>query len=269
MTYVKGVLLSILVVFLTACGGGNDNSPHSKNTSSDLSGSVKTDQSNDEDEAIDDESQGSIEDSAEDAVTDNGGEDATVGSDDSSAVDDGSMSSGTDDSTDGSSDDGSTVDNGTDDNPSDDSETPVSNEDNGTDQNTSEETGGSNNDDASQGEVTDPSADHYQLAQAYFEEHVQPTLSYCKLCHGPGGVADVEGGRRFVLLANESLDFGLFYASWKALGRGIQNNPILTYNSDPATNHSGGKIWKNYLPIYDQVIAVFTCWETAQCDFEE
>lgn len=250
MANFKLVLMSFLVVFLAACGGGNDNSPTSNNTPNDLSGNLTSEEntensiSDDADSVIsetEEETEGSAEDVANEDVEENGDASVVIGVDETAG--DGSDSE--DPQQNGDGNDGATAVGETEQ----DSTSDTGNE-------TEEEVAESGSD------------DHYKLAQPYFEEHVQPTLDYCRLCHVPAGVADVDDGRRFILLPNSSLDFGLVYASWKALGRGVQENPILTYNSDSNEYHTGGKVWYSYLPIYEQVVAVFNCWENAECDFE-
>ncbi|MFX5896009.1 hypothetical protein ABTE59_19200, partial [Acinetobacter baumannii] len=41
---------------------------------------------------------------------------------------------------------------------------------------------------------------------AYFTRAVQPHLGLCRVCHVPGGMADRDGGRLFMLSADSSQD---------------------------------------------------------------
>lgn len=79
-------------------------------------------------------------------------------------------------------------------------------------------------------------------ASASFDARVQPTLAFCRTCHVPGGVADVDDGRRFMLNRDGSDDYVMLRASWEALGRSVDDNLILQHASG-ARPHSGGASW--------------------------
>lgn len=101
---------------------------------------------------------------------------------------------------------------------------------------------------------------------AGFTQSVAPELDYCRTCHVPGGVADTDEGRRFMLTADAANDESLFRASWEALGRGAANSPILIEAADPAEPHSGGKPWPVNGATYAAVLATLRCWDDpAQC----
>ncbi len=78
-----------------------------------------------------------------------------------------------------------------------------------------------------------------------FTQRVQPRLEFCRNCHVPGGVADVEDGRDFMLSTVAAADAATFRASWERLGANA-NPPsrILRMASGTDTRaHSGGVPW--------------------------
>lgn len=78
-----------------------------------------------------------------------------------------------------------------------------------------------------------------------FTQRVQPRMDFCRTCHVPGGVADVEGGRLFQLTNNESEDLANLSASWERLGRNDGGkSPILKMPSGTDDrSHTGGTPW--------------------------
>src|SRR6185369_3279751 len=51
-----------------------------------------------------------------------------------------------------------------------------------------------------------------------FTQRVQPRLAFCRNCHVPGGIADVDGGRKFLLSPTAGADdYDKLYASWDLL----------------------------------------------------
>ena len=78
--------------------------------------------------------------------------------------------------------------------------------------------------------------------QSHFSSNVAPALDFCRTCHVPGGVADTDEGKRFMLSSDRSKDYTLLKASWSALGRGVENNLILQ-NAAGQHVHSGGAPW--------------------------
>lgn len=101
----------------------------------------------------------------------------------------------------------------------------------------------------------------------FFTTRVAPKTAFCRSCHLPGGVADVDDGRGFMLSSNPAEDLFNMRASWQRLGGGIATNPILVQASDPAASHSGGQPWPVGSEIYRDVSALFSCWDDpASCD---
>jgi hypothetical protein len=78
-----------------------------------------------------------------------------------------------------------------------------------------------------------------------FSQRVQPRMEFCRNCHVPGGVADVEDGRLFMLSADPSKDFANLRAAWENLGRNDSGSSrILKMPSGTDTrSHSGGTPW--------------------------
>lgn len=78
-----------------------------------------------------------------------------------------------------------------------------------------------------------------------FTGHVQPRLDFCRNCHVPSGVADVEDGRDFMLSQDEGQDLANLRAAWEILELDAQGRSrILTMASgtDPKS-HTGGAPW--------------------------
>jgi hypothetical protein len=96
---------------------------------------------------------------------------------------------------------------------------------------------------------------------AIFQSQIQPTLGLCRTCHVPGGVADVEEGRRFLLSNDAAEDYDHLYAAWDALGRGVVGSPLLIEPGDANEPHSGGKPWPQGGVAYLAMQALLTCWD--------
>jgi len=94
----------------------------------------------------------------------------------------------------------------------------------------------------------------------YFATHIEPQMPFCGTCHAPGGIADTELGRRF-MLNNGSDHYDAFYAAWDALGKGVGSNNILAFNADSNVQHTGGKSWPANSPIYTHVATLLLCWD--------
>jgi hypothetical protein len=98
--------------------------------------------------------------------------------------------------------------------------------------------------------------------QAFFAANVQPKLDFCRTCHVSGGVADTDKGRRFMLSEDRAADYDLLYASWDALGRGVEANRILTKASNTdAEAHSGGAPWPVDSVPYANMRTLLACWD--------
>ena len=102
----------------------------------------------------------------------------------------------------------------------------------------------------------------------FFTQEIQPSLDYCRTCHIPDGIGDVEEGSDFLLSLEETQDYNHFYESWDILGQGIEENEILTRNADPNLKHTGGKLWPENSDIYQNLAILFACWsEDETCVF--
>ena len=94
-------------------------------------------------------------------------------------------------------------------------------------------------------------------------------LEICRTCHIPGGVADVDDGRRFMLSNDGADDQQRTYNAWDEMGRGVESNLLLTMPSGTGErSHSGGdNLWPVGSEAYEDVRAVLACWdEPADCD---
>ena len=91
-----------------------------------------------------------------------------------------------------------------------------------------------------------------------FSGHVQPRLDFCRNCHVPGGVADVEDGREFMLSQDEGQDLANLRAAWEILERDAQGRSrILTMASGTdATSHTGGAPWPEGSRAYQTMDAL-------------
>ncbi|HSW14572.1 MAG TPA: hypothetical protein VLI06_17115 [Solimonas sp.] len=98
--------------------------------------------------------------------------------------------------------------------------------------------------------------------QELFGQRVKGQLDNCRLCHVPGGAADVDKGRRFMLSKAGGDDYEKLKTSWSTLDKGVENNRILlkASNTDPEP-HTGGAPWPKDGPAYNNVKALFGCWD--------
>ncbi|MFA5939689.1 MAG: hypothetical protein WC809_10085 [Sinimarinibacterium sp.] len=98
-----------------------------------------------------------------------------------------------------------------------------------------------------------------------FSQRVQPRLDFCRNCHVPGGVADVDEGRLFQLTSDESQDFANLRASWERLDG---NNPVsrilLMASGTDARSHSGGTPWPVGSDAYKEMDALLRGYVDAQ-----
>lgn len=78
-----------------------------------------------------------------------------------------------------------------------------------------------------------------------FQQAVQPRLDYCRTCHMPGGVGDVEGGDKLLLRSDRTQDSALIRSAWEALGGNTAGtSEVLTMAAGTASrSHSGGAPW--------------------------
>lgn len=114
----------------------------------------------------------------------------------------------------------------------------------------------------------DSNQDTFATDRAFFDARVAPRMEFCRSCHVPGGIADTDDGRRFLLSRNPAEDYDNFYASWQRLGRGTDLNLILTKGSNTADErHDGGGPWPVGSDAYSDVLTLFICWDNPQaCD---
>ena len=104
------------------------------------------------------------------------------------------------------------------------------------------------------------SADNSFALEGYFEQYIEPQMSYCGVCHVPGGLADTDEGDRFLLLGSQS-HYESFEQAWIDLGGGVETNLLLIENAQLSEPHSGGKTWPTGSEIYGQVATLLTCWD--------
>jgi len=116
--------------------------------------------------------------------------------------------------------------------------------------------GGSNGDgDEASGDV--------RTMEELFTRSVQPSLAFCRSCHVPGGVADVEDGRDFSFSMNQAQDLANLRASWERLGRNNPTSRILLMPSGQETPHSGGAPWPVGSAEYRNMDILLKCFSDA------
>ncbi|MGH8517226.1 MAG: hypothetical protein ACREUE_07175, partial [Panacagrimonas sp.] len=99
-----------------------------------------------------------------------------------------------------------------------------------------------------------------------FTQHVQPRLDFCRTCHVPGGVADVEDGRDYVLSQDESQDLANLRAAYERLDKDAQGRSrILTMASGTdAESHTGGAPWPVDSRAYREMAALLDGFSDAE-----
>ncbi len=100
--------------------------------------------------------------------------------------------------------------------------------------------------------------------QEFFGKSTQTNLNNCRTCHVPGGVADTDAGKLFMLSSDSGQDYNNVYNSWVALDKGVDNNKILTNPSDPVQHHSGGQPWPVGSQPYNAMKVVLGCWDNPE-----
>lgn len=101
--------------------------------------------------------------------------------------------------------------------------------------------------------------------EQYFVSDVTPQLDFCRTCHLPGALGDVEEGKRFMLSKNIGDDYAMVHEAWKQLGEGVEGNRVLVMASgSTAENHSGGTPWPEGSAAYVAMKTVFECWDNPQ-----
>ncbi|MBN50538.1 MAG: hypothetical protein CMN85_13480 [Spongiibacteraceae bacterium] len=101
-----------------------------------------------------------------------------------------------------------------------------------------------------------------QTPEAFFARSIQPALENCRLCHVPGGPADVADGDALQLHAtNTSEDYARLFAAWQSLDKGVLNNRLLTMPSDSALRHSGSTPWPTSSSSFLAMKTLLACWD--------
>ncbi len=101
----------------------------------------------------------------------------------------------------------------------------------------------------------------FSSSAEFFDARIAPRMDFCRTCHIPGGVADVEDGKRFMLSSNSGDDYANLQAAWEALGGGVEDNLLIIENADKAEPHSGGKNWPAGSDAYNDMITLLSCWD--------
>ncbi len=111
--------------------------------------------------------------------------------------------------------------------------------------------------------TTDNNSGNSEFANSeeFFTSRIQPRMDFCRTCHIPGGVADTDEGRRFMLSSNSGDDYANAHAAWQAMGSGVETSPLLIENADMAEPHSGGKNWQPGSDAYNDMVTLLTCWD--------
>ena len=99
--------------------------------------------------------------------------------------------------------------------------------------------------------------------EEHFSGKVQPQLDFCRTCHIPGGVADVEDGKDFMLSANRSQDLDNLRTSWERLGKNNPTSRILLMSSGQEVPHSGGAPWPQGSAPYKNMEILLKCFADA------
>ncbi|MDP9141458.1 MAG: hypothetical protein M3O62_11790 [Pseudomonadota bacterium] len=101
----------------------------------------------------------------------------------------------------------------------------------------------------------------YSSVDDFYAKRVEPRIAFCRTCHVPGGVADVEDGRLFMLTPNGSGDFAALKASWEVLGGNNPTSRILLMASGQELPHSGGQPWPQGSSQYNDMATLLKCFE--------
>ncbi len=122
--------------------------------------------------------------------------------------------------------------------------------------------------DYSGGTATGPSGSDGSGTQArsleeHFSGNVQTGLDFCRTCHVPGGLGDVEDGREFQLSAQGGNDLADLKDSWQRLGGNNPTSRILLMASGQETPHSGGAPWPQGSPMYRNMEILLRCFADA------
>ncbi len=102
---------------------------------------------------------------------------------------------------------------------------------------------------------------NFASSEEFFDVRVAPLMNFCRTCHIPGGVADSDEGKRFMLSSNSGDDYANTHASWQALGEGVEDSLLIIENADKNEPHSGGKNWPAGSEAYNDMVTLLTCWD--------
>ncbi|HEY0973100.1 MAG TPA: hypothetical protein VGE57_01245, partial [Solimonas sp.] len=58
---------------------------------------------------------------------------------------------------------------------------------------------------------------NFSNVESFYKARVEPRIAFCRTCHVPDGVANVDDGRLFMLGAHPGNDLAALRASWEAL----------------------------------------------------
>nr|WP_162932195.1 hypothetical protein [Solimonas sp. K1W22B-7] len=96
--------------------------------------------------------------------------------------------------------------------------------------------------------------------EEHYTRNVQPSLDFCRSCHVPGGIGDVDTGRKFQLSSNRAEDLANLKASWERLGGNNPTSRILLMASGQETPHSGGAPWPKDSAAYRNMSILLQCF---------
>jgi endo-cleaving rubber dioxygenase len=106
-----------------------------------------------------------------------------------------------------------------------------------------------------------PGGGSFSGPEDFYAKRVEPRLAFCRNCHLPGGVADVDDGRLLMLGPQPGNDYALLRASWEALGGNNPESRILLMASGRDTrSHSGGTPWPLGSAAYADVKTLLGCF---------
>jgi endo-cleaving rubber dioxygenase len=108
-----------------------------------------------------------------------------------------------------------------------------------------------------------PGGGSFSGPEDFYAKRVEPRLAFCRTCHVPGGVADVDDGRLLMLGPQPGNDYALLRASWEALGGNNPESRILLMASGRDTrSHSGGTPWPLGSAAYADMKTLLGCFES-------
>ncbi len=107
-----------------------------------------------------------------------------------------------------------------------------------------------------------PGGGSFSGPEDFFVKRIEPRLAFCRTCHIPEGVANVDDGRLLMLGTTPANDYALLRASWEALGGNNPESRILLMASGRDTrSHSGGTPWLVGSAAYADMKTMLGCFE--------